>query len=151
MTAAWCCGQIPAPRRSASAPASSRSATTNSIACSGTYHRRRGVGGARGARAVTFAVHFDELAFADDLTHATAARRRIGLSARREVEVSGVGLVQLLRCDPHGHDGTQLERCVKVYFPAVGGAWRMVRLSRSEGGRALRTGTLPRTPTSKPG
>jgi len=72
------------------------------------------------------AVHFDELAFAEDISHATAAGRRAGVDARRELERDGVEVGKLLRCQAHGRDGTTLERCVKLYLPSPGGEWRMV-------------------------
>lgn len=71
-------------------------------------------------------VHFDELALAEDLSHATSAGRRVALDARRQLERDGVDVEQLQRCDPHGRDGTRLERCVKLYLPTRDGAWRMV-------------------------
>jgi len=70
--------------------------------------------------------HFDELAFAEDLSHATAAGRRVALDARRRLERDGIDIGQLKRCDPLGRDGTRLERSVKLYLPNPAGAWRMV-------------------------
>jgi len=78
-------------------------------------------GGAAGPR-----VHFDELAFAEDVSHATAAGRRVALDTRRQLERDGIDVGTLLRCQAHGRDGTRLERCVKLYLPSPGGAWRMV-------------------------
>jgi hypothetical protein len=37
-------------------------------------------------------VHFDELAFAEDISHATAAGRRVAIDARRELERDGVDI-----------------------------------------------------------
>lgn len=70
--------------------------------------------------------HFDELAFAEDLSHASAAGRQVALDARRQLEHDGIDVSQLKRCDAHGRDGTRLERCVKLYLPTPTGAWRMV-------------------------
>lgn len=70
--------------------------------------------------------HFDELAFAEDISHATAAGRRVALDARRQLEHDGIDIGQLKRCDARGRDGTRLERCVKLYLPTPAGAWRMV-------------------------
>jgi len=74
----------------------------------------------------TQTVHFDEPAFAEDISHATAAGRRVALDARRLLERDGIDVDALLRCQEHGRDGTRLERCVKLYLPSAGGAWRMV-------------------------
>ena len=71
-------------------------------------------------------VHFDELAFAEDVSHATATGRRIALAARRKLELDGVDTGDLLRCQVFGRDGTRLERCVKLYLPSASGGWRMV-------------------------
>jgi hypothetical protein len=71
-------------------------------------------------------VHFDELAFAEDISHATTAGRRVAIDARRELERDGVDIATLQRCQAHGRDGTRLERCVKLYLPSTGGPWRMV-------------------------
>ena len=58
-------------------------------------------------------VHFDELAFVEDVLHATAAGRRVALDTRRQLERDGVDVGTLQRCQAHGRDGTRLERCVK--------------------------------------
>jgi hypothetical protein len=71
-------------------------------------------------------VHFDEQAFAEDISHATTAGRRVATDARRELERDGVDIATLQRCQAHGRDGTRLERCVKLYLPSTGGPWRMV-------------------------
>jgi hypothetical protein len=71
-------------------------------------------------------VRFDELAFAEDMSHASAAGRRVALDTRRRLELDGVDVGDLLRCQPEGRDGTRLERCVKLYLPSAGGPWRMV-------------------------
>lgn len=70
--------------------------------------------------------HFDELAFAEDLSHASAAGRRVALDARRQLENDEIDIDPLRRCNPDGRDGTRLERCVKLYLPTPTGAWRMV-------------------------
>lgn len=77
-------------------------------------------------RSIGPTVHFDEPAFAEDISHATAAGRRVAVDARRELERDGVDVGVLLRCQEQGRDGTRLERCVKLYLPSPGGAWRMV-------------------------
>ena|SRR5436190_1764244 len=81
---------------------------------------------APGGRASGPEVRFDELAFAEDMSHASAAGRRVALDARQRLESAGVQVEDLLRCQEHGRDGTRLERCVKLYLPSAGGVWRMV-------------------------
>lgn len=51
-------------------------------------------GGAR------FRVRFDELAFAEDLRHATPAGRDIAVRARARLEREGADMDELRRCDP---------------------------------------------------
>jgi hypothetical protein len=71
-------------------------------------------------------VHFDEISFTEDVSHATAAGRRVAIDARRDLERDGVDVAILLSCQPHGRDGTRLPRCVKLYLPPPAGGWRMV-------------------------
>lgn len=71
-------------------------------------------------------VHFDELAFAEDISHATTAGRRVAIDARRELERDVVDTGTLQRCQAPGRDATRLERGVKLYLPSTGGPWRMV-------------------------
>lgn len=71
-------------------------------------------------------VHFDELAFAEDMSHATTAGRSVAVDARRRLEREGVDVATLQRCQAQGRDGTRLERCVKLYLPSTAGTWRMV-------------------------
>jgi hypothetical protein len=77
-------------------------------------------GGAR------YGVHFDELAFAQDLRHASPAGRDIARSARTRLERDGAGLEELWRCDPEHREGTRLPNCVKTYLPGPRGRWRMI-------------------------
>ena len=60
------------------------------------------------------------------MSHATAPGRRVALDARGQLERDGADVSTLLRCQADGRDGTRLERCVKLYLPLPGGAWRMV-------------------------
>ena len=84
------------------------------------------------------AVRFDELAFAEDISHATAPGRWVALDARGQLERDGVDVDTLLRCQADGRDGTRLERCVKLYLPSPGGAWRMVfEITRDRASDAL--------------
>jgi hypothetical protein len=71
-------------------------------------------------------VHFDEISFTEDVSHATGAGRRVAIDARRDLERDGVDVAMLLSCQPHGRDGTRLPRCVKLYLPPPAGGWRMV-------------------------
>jgi hypothetical protein len=77
-------------------------------------------------RGPRFAVRFDELALAEDLQHATAAGRRAGERARRELERDGVSAERLLRCQPEARDGTRLGGCVKTRVPWPDGRWGLV-------------------------
>jgi len=78
---------------------------------------------AGGAR---YSVHFDELAFAEDLRHASPAGRDVARAARARLEREGASLDELRRCDPEHRDGTRLPNCVKTYLPGPGGRWRMI-------------------------
>jgi len=57
-------------------------------------------------------VHFGELAFAEDLRHASPAGREAALSARARLERDGAALHELKRCDPEARDETRLPNCV---------------------------------------
>ncbi len=73
-----------------------------------------------------FEVRFDELAIAEDLKHASAAGRRAGERARRELERDGVRAARLLRCQAEARDGTRLSGCVKTRVPWPDGRWGLV-------------------------
>ena len=73
-----------------------------------------------------FEVRFDELAFTDDLAHATPAGRDVATAARQRLGRDGTDLAEFKRCDPDARDGTRLPNCVKTYLPGPGGRWRMV-------------------------
>jgi hypothetical protein len=77
-------------------------------------------GGAR------YGMLFDELAFAEDLRHASPAARDVARAARTRLERDGAGLDELWRCDPEHREGTRLPNCVKTYLPGPGGRWRMI-------------------------
>jgi hypothetical protein len=70
---------------------------------------------------------FDEEAFATDLEHLSDAAASALVQLRREVDRDG-GLPKsrLLRCQPEGRDGTQLEECVKTRVPWPDGPWGIV-------------------------
>jgi hypothetical protein len=68
-------------------------------------------------------VHFDELAFAEDLRHASPAGRDVARAARARLEQAGASLDELRRCDPEHRDGTRLRWRVifqALYDPAAG-------------------------------
>jgi hypothetical protein len=73
-----------------------------------------------------FEVRFDELALAEDLEHASAAGRRAGDRARREIERDGLTPARLMRCQEEGRDGTRLGGCVKTRVPWPDGRWGIV-------------------------
>lgn len=73
-----------------------------------------------------FEVRFDELAFAEDLEHATAAGREVARKARLELERQGIAAERLFRCDAEGRDGTRLGGCVKTRVPWPDGRWGIV-------------------------
>lgn len=73
-----------------------------------------------------FPVRFDDEAFAEDVAHATATGRDVGLRERQALERDGVDVQRLRRCDAEGPDGTRLGGCVKCYLPAPDGQWGMV-------------------------
>lgn len=87
--------------------------------------RRVGMPASRG-HATGSPVYFDELAFAEDISHATTAGRRVAIDARRELERDVVDTGTLQRCQAPGRDATRLERGVKLHLPSTGGPWRMV-------------------------
>lgn len=53
-----------------------------------------------GGDAARFGVRFDELAFSDDLGHATPAGRDVAEAARLRLERDGAELSEFKRCDP---------------------------------------------------
>ncbi len=71
-------------------------------------------------------VVFDDAAWGEDLTCATAAGGEVAEAARRAYEQDGVPLAQLRACDPEGRDGTRLQNCVKVYLPQPHGRYGLV-------------------------
>jgi len=77
-------------------------------------------------RGASFRVRFDELAFAEDLRHASPSGRQVALDARRRLERDGADVGELRPCDPDARDGTRLPNCVKTYLPAPAGRWRMI-------------------------
>ena len=78
------------------------------------------------ADAARFGVRFDELAFTQDLGHATPAGRQIAQAARQRLERDGADPAEFKRCDPDARDGTSLPNCLKTYLPAPDGRWRMI-------------------------
>jgi hypothetical protein len=68
----------------------------------------------RRGRGATFGVRFDELAFTEDLAHATPAGRDVALAARRRLEAEGADPREFKRCDPEARDGTRLPNCLTL-------------------------------------
>lgn len=81
---------------------------------------------ASGGRPLQAGVRFDQVAFSEDLAHATPAGRQVALQARSQLERDGVPISQLRRCDDESRDTTSLPRCAKLYLPQPAGPWRMV-------------------------
>lgn len=77
-------------------------------------------------RDLTFRVRFNELRFNDDLQHARAAGRAIGLQARALLERDGVAQNLLASCEDDHRDGTNLAGTVKLYLPMPYGDWGLV-------------------------
>ena len=77
-------------------------------------------------RRASFRVRFDELAFAEDLRHATPSGRQVGLEARRRLERNGADVGEQRPCAAEARDGTRLPNCVKTYLPDPAGRWRMI-------------------------
>jgi hypothetical protein len=83
-------------------------------------------------------VRFDDGAFAEDLHHATAAGRVVGIEARGRLEPEGIAAGELFGCDPDARDGTRLAGCVKTYLPQPDGGWGIVFSGdRATGGRPV--------------
>jgi hypothetical protein len=73
-----------------------------------------------------FSARFDEEAFAEDVSHASAAGRQVASAERTRIERDGILVSERLACDPEARDGTRLAGCVKTYLPQPEGAWGMV-------------------------
>lgn len=73
---------------------------------------------------------FDRDAWEEDLARTTASGRAAAEGARAEYEQSGIPIAQLRRVAEHGHDGTELPGCAKVYLPPPDGRFGMVFVLR---------------------
>jgi hypothetical protein len=81
-------------------------------------------------------VVFDDAVWAEDLRRASATARRSASAARALYESGGVPFAELRACAPEGPDGTQLERCMKVYVPAPAGPHGLVfQIGRDANGK----------------
>jgi len=76
-----------------------------------------------------FRVLFDDIAWAEDLHHASAAGASAAIAARAALESSGLLADDTKPCLSEGPDGTRLSGCVKVYVPAPIGPWGLVLAS----------------------
>ena len=70
-------------------------------------------------------VHFDEISFTEDVSHATAAGRRVAIDARRDLERDGVDVAMLLSCQPHGRTARD-SRAASSFICRLRQGWRMV-------------------------
>jgi len=59
-------------------------------------------------RPIAFPVRFDPAFFAEDLTRARAAGRRVAQASRQQLERDGVDMSLLARCEGEHRDGTDL-------------------------------------------
>ena len=73
-----------------------------------------------------FPVRFDAEALAEDLAHASARGREVGMGERARLERDGIAVSELRACASEGRDGTRLAGCVKTYVPRPDGPWGMV-------------------------
>jgi hypothetical protein len=71
-------------------------------------------------------VHFDQDAWEEDLARTTPAGCQAAEDARKEYERDGIPFEQMRRVQDHGHDGTVLPNCAKVYLPPPAGRFGMV-------------------------
>lgn len=72
------------------------------------------------------------------MARGTPAGRQAAEVARRDYERSGVPVEHLRRVQEHGHEGTVLPDCAKVYLPPPAGRFGMVfRAIRVEDGPRL--------------
>lgn len=84
-----------------------------------------------------FRVLFDDVTWAEDLHHASAAGANAGSAARERLETSGLLAEDTKPCLPEGPDGTHLHGCVKVYLPAPIGPWGLVLALRPLAGEPV--------------
>jgi hypothetical protein len=82
----------------------------------------------------TFGVHVDELALAEDLSHASDAARSAIEPMIQRLQSDGVPPAWLRRCDAEARDGTRLPGCVKLYIPRPAGQWGAVFLGAAVDG-----------------
>ena len=72
---------------------------------------------------------FDRDAWEEDLARTTASGRAAA-EGGAEYEQQGIPIAQLRRVAEHGHDGTELPGCAKVYHPPLDGRFGMVFVLR---------------------
>jgi FPC/CPF motif-containing protein YcgG len=66
---------------------------------------------------VRLPVRFDDLAFAEDLRHATPAGRDVARAARARFEHDGAELGELAPCDPEHRGGTRCPAASRPIYP----------------------------------
>jgi len=69
---------------------------------------------------------FDEEWWEADLARSSLAGQQAAEEARKEYESHGVARHELRPCEAEARDGTDLERCFKVYLPPPAGRFGMV-------------------------
>ncbi len=73
-----------------------------------------------------FRVRFADIAWMQDLAHATPGALDAAVAVRGALERTGVARAALLRCDDEGRDGTRLGGCVKLRVPPPDGRWGLI-------------------------
>lgn len=73
-----------------------------------------------------FAVHVDDQALAEDLSHGSDASRAAIRPVVERLRCDGVPARWLKRCEAEARDGTRLPGCVKLYIPQPAGPWGAV-------------------------
>jgi len=73
-----------------------------------------------------FPAQFDDEWWEADLARSSSAGQRVAEEARKEYEHEGVARSDLRLCEAEARDGTNLDRCFKVYLPPPAGRFGMV-------------------------
>jgi hypothetical protein len=73
-----------------------------------------------------FSARFDEEWWEADLARSSSGGQRVAEEARKEYEHEGIARSDLRPCEAEAQDGTDLERCFKVYLPPPAGRFGMV-------------------------
>jgi hypothetical protein len=84
-----------------------------------------------------FPVRFDEEWWEVDLARSSSAGQHAAEEARKEYEHEGIARSSLRPCETEAHDGTNLDRCFKVYLPPPAGRFGMVFRPEVAGGQIV--------------